>query len=214
MNPPLPDKATRIVAAYRGLLTSLDEWFAAAQDELPGVIPCTGGCSRCCHGPFDISVADALMVREAVRRLPPERQADLVARADAALARQRAVAPAWTAPWDARDLGDEAFDALGDALADAPCPMLDDDGRCAIYEDRPLVCRLIGLPLRTAEGELLENACPILDDFPAYAALQPRLFDLVGFEEREAPLRVAAGTVLGVDEGFETTVAGATAAPH
>lgn len=211
MTAPTPDKPTRIVDAYRGLLTSLDEWFAAAQEDHPGVIPCKGGCSACCHGPFDISVADALMVREAVRRLPAERQAELEYRAGAALARQLEVAPHWTAPYDARDLGDEAFDEMGDALAGDPCPMLDDDGRCAIYDDRPLVCRLIGLPLRTAEGEMMDNACPIIDDFPAYAALQPRLFDLVGFEEREAPLRVAAGTVLGVDEGFETTVAGVVA---
>jgi Fe-S-cluster containining protein len=203
------DKATRITDAYRHLLTSLDEWFAAAQEEHPGVIPCTGGCSRCCHGPFDISVADALLVREAVRRQPAERRAELEARAADALQRQLAIADEWSAPYDARVLGDDAFDALGDELADEPCPMLDADGRCAIYEDRPLVCRLIGLPLRTAEGEMMDNACPIIEEHPAYAALAPRLFDLVGFEQREAPLRVAAGKVLGVDEGFETTVAGA-----
>ncbi len=201
--------AAHITDAYRALLASLDEWFAAAHADHPGVIPCAGGCTACCHGPFDISVADALMVREAVRRQSPERRAELEARALLALEAQRAEAPGWEAPYDVTDLGEDAFDELGDALSAEPCPMLDADGRCGIYDDRPLVCRLIGLPLRTSEGGFIDNACPIIDEHPAYAALAPRLFDLVGFEAREAPLRVAAARVLGVPKGFETTIAAA-----
>lgn len=201
--------ATGITDTYRALLASLDEWFAAAQADHPGVIPCAGGCSSCCHGPFDISVADALLVREAVRRQPAERRAELEARALLALETQRAAAPGWAAPYDVADLGEEGFDELGDTLADEPCPMLDADGRCDIYDDRPLVCRLIGLPLRTSEGGLIDNACPIIDEHPAYAALAPRLFDLVGFEEREAPIRVAAAKELGMAPEYETTIAAA-----
>jgi len=34
------------------------------------------------------------------------------------------------------------------------CVMLEDDGRCAVYEARPLVCRTQGLPLAYPEGTL------------------------------------------------------------
>ena len=64
---------------------------------------------------------------------------------------------------------------------------------------------VIELMARLREG----NACPIIDEHPAYAALAPRLFDLVGFEEREAPLRAAAAKVLRVDGEYETTIAAA-----
>jgi hypothetical protein len=38
------------------------------------------------------------------------------------------------------------------ASSEARCAMLGDDGRCAIYEARPLVCRTQGLPLRYPPG--------------------------------------------------------------
>lgn len=44
-------------AAYAQLLARLDQWFAAGR-AAGGVVPCRGGCTACCHGPFDISVAD------------------------------------------------------------------------------------------------------------------------------------------------------------
>lgn len=52
------------------------------------------------------------------------------------------------------------------ARADAPregrCIALEDDGRCAIYEARPLVCRSHGVPVRVREGRRLPmvDACP------------------------------------------------------
>lgn len=35
-----------------------------------------------------------------------------------------------------------------------PCPALDDDGRCAIYEARPLICRSQGVPMRVGAAAL------------------------------------------------------------
>ncbi|MGH7536460.1 MAG: hypothetical protein ACREMG_12905 [Gemmatimonadales bacterium] len=57
-------------AAYSLLLERLTEWFEEGRRQHPGVVPCRAGCTACCHGPFDISVADAELLREAVGRLP------------------------------------------------------------------------------------------------------------------------------------------------
>jgi Fe-S-cluster containining protein len=38
------------------------------------------------------------------------------------------------------------------------CAMLEDDGRCAVYSSRPLVCRTQGLPLRYEAGTIPERA--------------------------------------------------------
>jgi uncharacterized protein len=47
---------------------------------------------------------------------------------------------------------------------DGACPALDPDGRCAIYEARPLICRTHGLPIRfRPEGA---RALPLLDACP------------------------------------------------
>jgi Fe-S-cluster containining protein len=99
-----------------------------------------------------------------------------------AAARYREVAPEWNAPWDVGALGEERFDLLSETLAELPCPALDATGTCQIYAYRPATCRLMGLSLVTPEGDLLENACPIQSDFPAYESLPPTPFDLLRFE--------------------------------
>lgn len=198
--------------AYRTVLERLDAWFAEGRRAAGGLVPCRGGCSACCHGPFDISVADAELIGLAVRRLPEPARAEVVRRAAGLLDRMRTLEPAWAAPYEVAALGEARFDRLTEALAAEPCPLLDQAGHCRIYADRPLVCRLIGRGMRTPAGRVIENACPIQDRFPGYAALAPVPFELEAFEEIEADcLRAAARRRFGDAErcGFETTIAAA-----
>jgi Fe-S-cluster containining protein len=201
-------------AAYRALLERLTRWFDQGRREHPGVIPCREGCSACCHGPFDISVADVELLEAGVRALPETEWLEVRRRAEALVTRIETLEPGWSAPHAISDLGEERFDRLSEALAAEPCPLLDPDGRCRIYADRPLVCRLIGLGMHTQAGGVIENTCPIQDRFPGYAELPPVHFDLESFEEVErACLVQAAGRRFGHPEGweFETTIAAALA---
>jgi Fe-S-cluster containining protein len=201
--------------SYRSLLDQLDEWFARGRRAASGCVPCRGGCTACCHGPFDISAADAELVAQAVRGLPSGERDLAVARATKLLDRMRAIEPGWEAPYDVAAIGERRFDRLTEALADEPCPLLDDTGRCRIYADRPLVCRLIGLGMATPAGRVIENACPIQDRFPGYADLPPVPFPLEEFEEKEMEcLRATALRRFGDADRwtFETTIAGAVVA--
>lgn len=194
---------------YLPVLQELDAWQAAARQAHPGVIPCRPGCSACCHGPFDISVADAALVAEAIATLPAVIRTPLLVRATAQLEQMREVCEELAEPWDVSRLSEEAFDAVCEALAEEPCPCLDTTGSCVIYESRPMVCRVMGLGLLAEEGGEIPNACPIQDEYPAYAGLPAQPFDLSAWEAGEATAMAAAAAQLGVDPGFETTVAGA-----
>ena len=191
---------------YSNLLAELDVWFksgiAAAG---PGIVPCTAGCTACCHGPFDISPADAALVAEGARRLPPDQREAMLATARSQVARYAEVMPEWKRPWNVTALGEEQFDVVSEALADLPCPALGENGACRIYAHRPATCRLMGLALVTPEGELLENACPIQTDFPVYEALPPTPFDLLRFEYEAEEV----DEVVLADGWCVTTVAGA-----
>ncbi len=201
-----------VIETYRALLEQLDRRFEIARREHPDILPCRRGCSACCYGPFDISTADLLLVREGVRKLP--REANLAVRdaARALLARIAALAPDWTEPYDLATLGEERFDDIADTLAPEPCPLLDQTGGCRIYQHRPLICRLMGLGLISPGGRTIPNECPIQEDFPFYANLPPQPFDLETFEEAElACLEAAAVELFGspTRAGFETTIAAA-----
>jgi Fe-S-cluster containining protein len=176
------------------------------------VIPCRAGCSACCHGPFDITVADVELLREAVAALDGKARAEVEARAARLLGAMEAAEPEWTAPHAVAALGDERFDGLIERFADVPCPLLDDAGRCRIYDARPLVCRLIGLGLVTPIGRVIENACPIQHDFPGYAELRPEPFDLEALELEELECQQASARRLfghAAAADFETTIAAA-----
>jgi len=59
---------------------------------------------------------------------------------------------------------------------------------------------------------LIENACPIQEEFPGYAALPPQAFDLEALELEEIECQRAAARRLFGDagrEGYETTIAAA-----
>jgi hypothetical protein len=194
---------------YQVLLETLDAWTAAAHQHHPNVIPCRQGCTACCLGPFDISVADVLLLQQTVTDLPPDQRARLLNRVDAAAARQRERVPDWEAPFDVRDLGEDRFDGLCDALEAEPCPCLE-EGACVVYAGRPAVCRMMGLGLVSPDDRKVANECPIQSEFPAYAALPAQPFDLPAFETTEEACLVEAGLSLfdAVDAaGYETTIA-------
>ena len=195
---------------YRALLNRVDGWFARGREAAGGRVPCRHGCSACCYGPFDVSVADIELIEHALHRLAEDEYQAVLARARALLGRMQELEPAWSPPYAVEVLGEDRFDRLSDALAAEPCPLLDDAGCCRIYDDRPLVCRLIGLGMRTPAGRVIENACPIQDRFPGYPDLPPTPFELEAWEEEELRcLRAAAQRRFG-DAGrweFETTIA-------
>ena len=199
-----------VAAAYGELLQRLDAWFGEASDRHPGVIPCRTGCSACCHGPFDISVADALLVRDAVRRLPDEQVQDVRRRAAGQVERMRRLEPRWKMESGIGGLEESAFDDLIEAMAEEPCPLLSEDGDCRIYENRPLVCRMMGLGIITPTGRVIENACPIAGEFLDYERLPPQPLDLEALEDLEVACLEAASVELFNNpnqNGFETTIA-------
>jgi Fe-S-cluster containining protein len=192
---------------YLDLLATLDTWFSEGTAAAgPGVVPCRSGCNACCHGPFDISAADARLVALGIDGLDVVVAQGIRERAGAQLRAGSEVAPQWQSPWRPVDTGEDAFDAMCDALEASPCPALDpESGSCLIHSHRPATCRLTGLALLTVEGDLLENVCPIQAEFPDYLVLAATPFDLMRFE-----LEAAEHDLEAMDEGWHsTTVAGA-----
>jgi len=200
---------------YLPLLHQLDDWQSAARRAHPGVIPCRRGCHACCHGPFDISVADVAVLVEAVTRLPDPTRRAVVARANEQMAAMLRIVPDWRPPFAIEAIGERRFDQVSDSLETAPCPLLASSGGCLVYEERPMVCRLMGIGMVAEDGAVIENGCPIQDRFPDYAALPPRPFRLGRWEAgEERAKRAAAARFLGDEDesSYETPIAAAIVA--
>jgi Fe-S-cluster containining protein len=146
--------------ACRDRFMNIDEWFAGIREKYGAEMQCGKGCTACCHGLFDISLADAVEVARGFQELPPGVQERVRSQA---LDLQRTIVQAFPgtpqpALWDERD---ERIDGIVDAANNPPCPCLGDAGECLIYEHRPLACRLEGVPMIDTHDGLFGDWCEL-----------------------------------------------------
>ncbi|MBI2900929.1 MAG: hypothetical protein HYY17_12155 [Planctomycetes bacterium] len=141
------------MANYRRLLARAEEWYRGVQAAHPAEVPCARGCRDCCLGLFDISLADADLLREGLAEAPEPVRRGIRSRAADVMARLRARFPDLGATLEGR--GEEEIDAICDALGPVECPALGPDGDCLLYGVRPLTCRLAGVPVVDRSGEVI-----------------------------------------------------------
>lgn len=200
-----------LLPAYRALVGEADRWFAQAlQVHKDDGVQCGRGCSRCCLGLFDISAADELLVAEGYRQASPDQQQQLRFRARAQLGEIGLRSPEWSDPWRVESLTEERFDELCESLSDARCAALSDDGSCLIYDHRPLICRLHGLPMYDPSASRdCGGACDL--NFPPYdLESKPALhFPHADFVRRETELLDAIEGPAHGSHGASTVVAAA-----
>ncbi|MGH2627714.1 MAG: YkgJ family cysteine cluster protein, partial [Anaerolineales bacterium] len=92
-----------------------------------------------------------------VARLPPAKQAELRRRAEAYRPRRRQLLEGRARElWVQQVEGRLPLEGLR-----LPCPALDPDGACSIYEARPLVCRKFGMPLYNPRRPGVLGACEL-----------------------------------------------------
>ncbi|WP_374446896.1 YkgJ family cysteine cluster protein [Stella sp.] len=87
-----------------------------------GPVACRAGCNYCCHQVVSARAAEIFLLARAIAALPEDRRQALTGRIRAAAAATAGMA---VAERHRRNL---------------PCPVLE-DGRCALYAERPLACR-------------------------------------------------------------------------
>ena len=61
---------------------NIDEWFKQIRIKYASRMQCGKGCSGCCYGLFDISLADAADLAAGFQKLTPEAQQEVYAKAE------------------------------------------------------------------------------------------------------------------------------------
>lgn len=146
------------------LFRQTTEWFDRARAALLGEVPCREGCHRCCIGLFPVTLLDRRSVLAGLRSLPEEHRRAIRANAAAQAETLTAAAPRLTDTPLIDGWTDVEVDRLVERYRDLRCPALLENGRCAIYEYRPLACRSMGIP--TDDGHIVEGACEIQSFVP------------------------------------------------
>lgn len=152
-----PMTHSEIVLNYRNLLQRIDQWFSTAIDRYPEHIRCTEGCSGCCRGLFDITLLDAVLVRQGFELLPVTCREEVADKARKRLAELQRHWPDLAPPFLLNHRPEAEWEDLMPDDDETPCPLLDSQGRCLIYAHRPMTCRLHGLPLVDISGTVMHD---------------------------------------------------------
>jgi Fe-S-cluster containining protein len=145
----VPDKTS--TETYISVLERADDFFREVTAAQPQSLQCGRGCSLCCYGIFEIGSGDVPLLAEGLEKLHHKRRAMIVRRA-------REIVASSAHP-DLRDCTPAEKTAFFDRTASTPCPNLNERGECLMYENRPLVCRTFGLPVRDGDryiGDICE----------------------------------------------------------
>ncbi|NMC74965.1 MAG: YkgJ family cysteine cluster protein [Geobacteraceae bacterium] len=146
-----------VLNRYGTLLSSVDEWFERSVRFAGKRVVCGRGCSSCCRGLFDITLLDAVYLKEGFDRLPADVRLPILEKAEKRCAHLQSVWPDFSPPYILNLRSEEEWDALMPEDDETPCPLVGEDGGCRAYRHRPMTCRLHGLPLIDKSGEMFHD---------------------------------------------------------
>lgn len=147
---------------YESLLGEVDEWFENCLSRHPAHIACHQGCSACCRGLFDITLLDALCLKRGFDRLPLAVQQAVHLKAVEPLVERSDTWPAFQRPWVLNHIPEHNWEQMMPEEDERPCPLLSAEGTCLVYDQRPMTCRLNGIPLIDTSGEeLFDEWCSL-----------------------------------------------------
>jgi Fe-S-cluster containining protein len=181
---------------YRRLLETVDAWFVRSGQRVGEQIRCSEGCSGCCRGLFDITLLDAYLLQVGFSHVQGRQRQQVLARAKARLHKLQRQWPDFGPPYLLNALPDFLWTEMPeDDLT--PCPLLDENGSCLIYDWRPLICRQHGLPNIDLSGTSFSDLYCTLN-FPGTDPLAMPEFrwDFRGLFEQEMALFGAFTTEL------------------
>ena len=125
---------------YQQFIERVEAFGQAIRERYAAHLTCRAGCDHCCYEAFTIFPIEAHHLAHAVAALPLEARRQLRRRLR------------------------QTDDALPMADAPQPCALLR-EGRCSLYEGRPLICRMQGFPLFSAMIErpdgVQRDCCPL-----------------------------------------------------
>ncbi|MDI6796421.1 MAG: YkgJ family cysteine cluster protein [Desulfatibacillaceae bacterium] len=130
---------------YEQIVAQADAAFKTVAQAHPDCIACKPGCSDCCYALFDLSLVEALYLNS-----------NFLEKLDNT-AREKILAKADRADRKAYQIKREAFQAVAKgketeqvmarvAWERVRCPLLNEADRCDLYSNRPVTCRIYGIP--------------------------------------------------------------------
>lgn len=130
---------------YENLREQADAVFKKVQQQHPDCVNCKVECADCCHALFDLTLIEALYINHRFKeQLPEKRRSELL---DVANKTDRVIYKLKRKAFKALETGESEEKIITNLAAErVACPLLNSENCCELYDQRPITCRLYGIP--------------------------------------------------------------------
>ena len=129
---------------YQEFLHGVDQIFTKMKSDYPQEVRCDQGCTDCCYALFDLTLIESLYLSDKFSRIDSNLKNQILIEADKA---DRKTAKIKKELHKEHQKGVPEEEILRRASKiKIRCPLLV-DGKCVLYEHRPVTCRLYGIPM-------------------------------------------------------------------
>ncbi len=134
---------------YEALVHMVDAVFERVKNEYPKEVFCREKCSDCCYAIFDLTLIEALYLKDRFAKkftgLDKNNIIQIADKTDRALTKMKRDA------FKKVKNGASELEIVGKMSQErVRCPLLGEDNLCVMYENRPITCRVYGIPTSTA----------------------------------------------------------------
>ena len=130
---------------YLAVKKMADDVFERVKKEHPKEVTCEIKCADCCHALFDLTLVEALYLNHKFnQKFQGKEREQLIEKANRA---DRKVYMIKRKAYQEMQSGKKEVEILVELAAErCRCPLLNSNDVCDLYEDRPITCRLYGIP--------------------------------------------------------------------
>jgi len=141
----MPDFST-VFKQYEALVAEVDNIFQRVKETHEACVRCEIHCSDCCHAVFDLTLIEAVYMSEQFRKSFGETEREpILTRAETVDRKYYQIKKKLQKMHiDQGKSPDEVLHALSQERV--PCPLLNPEGLCDLYDSRPITCRVYGIP--------------------------------------------------------------------
>jgi len=140
-----------LFSKYTFIVRKADHLFHTIQEKYPLSVQCRIRCCDCCHAIFGVFPIEAAYINHHFNRLERRMRRDIIRRAEKAEAEMLKAKDSLKVFEDKPEMK-----VYGLGKQRVRCPLLQDTEECVLYENRPIICRVYGVPyiLRKEDKEV------------------------------------------------------------
>jgi Fe-S-cluster containining protein len=134
---------------YEALVHMVDAVFERVKNEYPKEVFCREKCSDCCYAIFDLTLIEALYLNDRfLKKFSGFAKNDIIQIADKT---DRVLTKMKRDAFKKVKNGASELEIVGEMSQErVRCPLLGADNLCSMYENRPITCRVYGIPTSTS----------------------------------------------------------------